>query len=258
MAYLHASDDKQEHTVRQRLNQHSSLLSFSKTVQDFSKGLMLEYQSETIKQMRVLAALGFTGPQHNLSVECHDNMLALAGVANELGLSTVVTEAAMSAAWSQLSMDDMKISRLQMMLSHKAAELERLYKRAEASRQQLDTAMKVAKEKLSRADKHMNAMALKYLPEMPAKLQKYRDQEACFQAELDRLGLRPELKHWSLVELHGELEEALQKQADVKAELDTYHNLPCSEEEARLQVKVMRDNLAALHKVLHAGLGLEG
>jgi hypothetical protein len=60
------------------------------------------------------------------------------------------------------------------MLSHKAAELDRLHKRAETSRQQLDIAMQVAKEKLSRVDKHMNAMALKYLPEMPAKLQKYR------------------------------------------------------------------------------------
>jgi hypothetical protein len=64
--------------------------------------------------LEVLAALGFTGPQHSLSIECHDNLSALAGVANELGLSTVVTDAAMSAAWSHLSLEDMKISRLQV------------------------------------------------------------------------------------------------------------------------------------------------
>jgi hypothetical protein len=118
---------------------------------------------------------------------------------------------------------------VQMMLSHKQAELDQLLSKARSSCEQLAGSMQAAQQRLSRADRQLSQQAMQYWPDMPAKLKKYRDQESKHRAELDASGVVPQIKHSQLVASHQRLEGFQRELQEKQAAIEVFQGLPPSQ-----------------------------
>ncbi|KAG1661127.1 hypothetical protein FOA52_011857 [Chlamydomonas sp. UWO 241] len=210
-----------------------------------------EYEAEVARLSELSAAAGLH--PDSLPAGVRDHLAALAGIANELDLAASVSDNALCAAWGSLCVEDMRAARLSMMLSLKGGELDRLEKKVQAGKAELEASMAAARTRLARADRQLPIDT-----NLQEKLVKYRDQAGKHQRELDASGARPELKHSALVAQHADLEALQALLASKRESTAAFHGLPPSVEHARLQLQQLQEMIGGMQQRLYARLGLQG
>ncbi|GFH23890.1 uncharacterized protein HaLaN_21582 [Haematococcus lacustris] len=211
-----------------------------------------EYKAEAARLQQQLEYVGVT--PERLSVAGSAALGGLAAAASELGLTTA-SDASLAAAWTVLSLDDMRIALLQAKAGHQVASLQRALDRAQSAAPVMQQALAAASAQLDSTDAHVKDGLQAHMAMLQAKVARYKAQEHKLSDRLkNAAGWRPELSHHSLVKLSAANDQLDKQLKDTHRQLDSYKGLPPSQVGAELRVRQLREHLTSLQAQLQLGM----